>query len=121
MDEKAKRRIGASLLLAGMALSGCGASADDVHIKINPPAASSADDAVFEGWGTTLCWWANRLGYSDALSQQAAEAFCDPDNGLGLNILRYNIGGGDDYPHGLHDAGLLEQSAVSAWRLYLGV
>ena len=99
MDEKAKRRIGASLLLAGMALSGCSASADDVHIKINPPAYSSTEDTVFEGWGTTLCWWANRLGYSDALSQQAAEAFCDPVNGLGLNILRYNIGGGDDPAH----------------------
>ena len=99
MDEKVKRRIGASLLLAGMALSGCGAKADDLYIKLNLPGPASADDTVFEGWGTTLCWWANRLGYSDALSQQAAEAFCDPVSGLGLNILRYNIGGGDDPAH----------------------
>ena len=54
---------------------------------------------MFEGWGTSLCWWANRIGYSDALSQLAAEAFCDPESGLGLNILRYNIGGGDDPSH----------------------
>ena len=53
----------------------------------------------FEGWGTSLCWWANRLGYSDALSEMAASAFFDADEGLGMNIVRYNIGGGDDETH----------------------
>ncbi len=50
----------------------------------------------FEGWGTSLCWWANRVGYSDELTAQAAEAFFDKEKGLGLNIGRYNIGGGDN-------------------------
>ena len=97
--DKAKQRAGASLLLAGMILSGCGVKADDMYLKVSPSQPSSARNTAFEGWGTTLCWWANRLGYSDALSQLAAEAFCDPVNGLGLNILRYNIGGGDDPAH----------------------
>ena len=52
----------------------------------------------FQGWGTSLCWWANRLGYSDRLSQQAAELFFGTA-GLRLNIMRYNIGGGDDPAH----------------------
>ena len=50
----------------------------------------------FEGWGTSLCWWANRVGYSDELTSQAAETFFDKEKGLGLNIGRYNIGGGDN-------------------------
>ncbi len=50
----------------------------------------------FEGWGTSLCWWANRVGYSDELTDRAAVAFFDKEKGLGLNIGRYNIGGGDN-------------------------
>ncbi len=50
----------------------------------------------FEGWGTSLCWWANRVGYNDELTAKAAEAFFDKEKGLGLNIGRYNIGGGDN-------------------------
>lgn len=53
----------------------------------------------FEGWGTSLCWWANYIGYSDKLTEKAAEYFFDPEKGLGLNIVRYNIGGGDDPEH----------------------
>lgn len=52
----------------------------------------------FEGWGTALCWWANRLGYSDTLAQQSADLFYG-DEGLRMNIMRYNIGGGDDPTH----------------------
>ena len=53
----------------------------------------------FEGWGTSFCWWPNRIGYLDELSEQAAKLFFDPKEGLGLNIIRYNIGGGDDPTH----------------------
>ncbi len=52
----------------------------------------------FEGWGTSLCWWAHRLGFDDELSQSAADLFYSK-KGLGLNIMRYNIGGGDDPSH----------------------
>lgn len=48
----------------------------------------------FEGWGTSLCWWANRLGYNRNLINQAVDKFYSK-NGLNLNIGRYNIGGGD--------------------------
>lgn len=48
----------------------------------------------FEGWGTSLCWWANRLGYNKNLINQAVDKFYS-SNGLDLNIGRYNIGGGD--------------------------
>ncbi|ORX86613.1 glycoside hydrolase, partial [Anaeromyces robustus] len=53
----------------------------------------------FEGFGTSFCWWANRLGYSDSLSEKAATLFYDKEKGLGLTVIRYNIGGGDDPTH----------------------
>ncbi len=71
--------------------------AADKTVRVFPEQASPFGE--FEGWGTSLCWWANYIGYSDKLTEKAAEYFFDPENGLGLNIVRYNIGGGDDPTH----------------------
>lgn len=68
-------------------------------VVISPENASPFNGGEFEGWGTSFCWWANRLGYSDSLAQQVAELFYSKDQGLGMNIIRYNIGGGDDPEH----------------------
>lgn len=68
------------------------------YITITPQNMSKTNDGKFQGWGTSLCWWANRLGYSDELAQQAADLFFGED-GLRFNIMRYNIGGGDDPTH----------------------
>lgn len=94
-----KRRMTALLLAAGMAFSVYGANAESLYLTVDPGNASKINGGVFEGWGTSLCWWANRVGYSEKITQIAAEAVCDPVKGLGLNILRYNIGGGDDPAH----------------------
>ena len=59
---------------------------------------STTNNGIFQGWGTSLCWWANRVGYSDKLTKKSAELFFS-ENGLNLNIMRYNIGGGDDPTH----------------------
>ncbi|MCR5718582.1 MAG: discoidin domain-containing protein [Oscillospiraceae bacterium] len=67
-------------------------------VTISPDTTYAANNGVFEGWGTSLCWWANRVGYSDSLSQKAADAFYG-DDGLRMNIARFNIGGGDDPNH----------------------
>ncbi len=91
-----------TLMITGCLLTSCAGTAGrgtDQAIAVDPRNASAVNGGIFEGWGTSLCWWANRIGYSDALSRLAAEAFCDPAKGLGLNILRYNIGGGDDPEH----------------------
>ena len=68
-------------------------------LTIDPTKGSPFNDGKFEGWGTSLCWWANRIGYSDALAQQAADLLFNAETGLGMNIARYNIGGGDDPTH----------------------
>ncbi|MEV8437914.1 glycoside hydrolase [Actinosynnema sp. NPDC051121] len=63
----------------------------------------SYQQPAFEGWGTSLVWFANATGgYPDALRNRLANLLFGED-GLRLNIARYNIGGGnapdvrDDY------------------------
>lgn len=67
-------------------------------IEISTKNASKTNNGVFEGWGTSLCWWANRIGGSEILTNKCAELFFS-ENGLNLNIMRYNIGGGDNPTH----------------------
>ena len=67
-------------------------------IVLSPEDTYAINNGVFEGWGTSLCWWANRVGYSDSLAQQCADTFFG-ENGLHLNIARFNIGGGDNPSH----------------------
>ena len=66
---------------------------------IDPTKGSPFNGGKFQGWGTSLCWFANRIGYSDVLAQQAADLLYNAETGLGMNIARYNIGGGDDPTH----------------------
>lgn len=68
-------------------------------VKLDPSDASTFNNGKFQGWGTSFAWWANRIGYSDVMSEKAASLFYDSKNGLGLNIIRYNIGGGDNPLH----------------------
>lgn len=54
----------------------------------------------FRGWGTSLCWWANGVGGWDARTvDEVVRLITDPDTGLGMNVFRFNIGGGDDASH----------------------
>ncbi|MDO5558975.1 MAG: glycoside hydrolase [Oscillospiraceae bacterium] len=99
-----RSRLFSGILAAVMSLSLTAVYPSGVHLQaaavvsISPYSKSLINDGVFEGWGTSLCWWANRIGYSDSLSSQAAEMFFG-DSGLRMNIARYNIGGGDDPSH----------------------
>ena len=82
----------AALLIGGIMMTGC-THAETIKLR------HFENQRPFEGWGTSLCWWANRIGYSDELSEMAARAFFDEKDGLGMNIVRFNIGGGDDSTH----------------------
>ena len=54
----------------------------------------------FEGWGTSLCWWANNVGGWAVDKRNAlVDLVADPVNGLGYNVFRYNIGGGENPAH----------------------
>ncbi|HEY1105424.1 MAG TPA: glycoside hydrolase, partial [Agromyces sp.] len=66
-------------------------AADGTTITPNPAYAGEA----FEGWGTSLVWFANATGgYPDELREELYQAVFGED-GLDLNIARYNIGGGN--------------------------
>ncbi|MEV0643963.1 glycoside hydrolase [Phytomonospora sp. NPDC050363] len=71
------------------------------------PAAARADYAtvvdptanwgVWEGWGTSLCWWARAWGHRDDLADIMFTRAQVPFGGttlpgLGMNIVRYNAG-----------------------------
>ena len=54
----------------------------------------------FEGWGTSLAWWAYQIGgWSSSKKNQFLDLIVDPVAGLGYTIFRYNIGGGDAPGH----------------------
>jgi len=72
---------------------------DYTEVKVSMDNAILTNVSSWEGWGTSLCWWANRIGYNETLTQKSADLFFDKDKGLGLNIMRYNVGGGDDPTH----------------------
>lgn len=80
-------------------------AADEISISLDASSHSVFNDTNGDGWGefqgfgTSLCWWANRIGYDDTLTEAAASAFYDAEKGLGLKIGRYNIGGGDAPGH----------------------
>lgn len=103
--------LAAALVFTALPMDGLGQAqaagsareaAVDATVKVLPDKSSPFNDTdgdglgEFEGWGTSLCWWANRLGYDTTMTNKAAEAFFDKEKGLGLNIGRYNVGGGDN-------------------------
>jgi galactan endo-1,6-beta-galactosidase len=78
--------------ILGSALA-TGTARADATISINP----SATYGTWEGWGTSLAWWANVFGARDDF----ADIFFTTKTttydgralpGLGLNIARYNLG-----------------------------
>ncbi|WP_225221541.1 glycoside hydrolase [Microbacterium gallinarum] len=109
----------AALALVGSALTVASAPAQaagtPVRITPNPAYAS----APFEGWGTSLVWFANATGgYPDDVRQALFDKVFGED-GLNLNIARYNIGGGNatDVPPYLRPGGAVE----GWWNPDLGV
>ncbi|MEM6748849.1 MAG: glycoside hydrolase [Planctomycetota bacterium] len=69
------------------------AVAQSVTIETGP----SSRQQTFEGWGTSLAWWANEAGgWSEPQADALVELLFDDVNNLGLTYARYNIGGGQN-------------------------
>lgn len=115
--------VAAATLVTGAVFSGTAAAAtppDTVIVTPNPWFANGP----FRGWGTSLAWFANATGnygepgsikinLGDAASEKKALAYGKDlrqslydavftTDGLGLNMARYNVGGGnaDDVAYG---------------------
>lgn len=62
-----------------------------------PPALPEPLVKKWDGWGTSLCWWAHVVGsYPEPLRSDIAHRII---RDLNLNIVRYNIGGGENPAH----------------------
>ncbi|HEX5856595.1 MAG TPA: glycoside hydrolase [Microbacterium sp.] len=82
------------------------AAGTPVRITPNP----SYEGPAFEGWGTSLVWFANATGaYPEEVRQDLFDKVFG-EEGLNLNIARYNIGGGNatDVPGYLRPGGAVE-------------
>ncbi|MBD0418479.1 RICIN domain-containing protein [Streptomyces sp. TRM S81-3] len=100
------RRTRKRRLLAAAALTALATGAAQLSVPAQAePAAAAASVTVrpdpsyrqerFEGWGTSLVWFANATGdYPPEIREKLARLLFD-DDGLALNIARYNIGGGN--------------------------
>ncbi|MCH5188389.1 MAG: hypothetical protein J1F63_08280 [Oscillospiraceae bacterium] len=86
--------VAAIMLFGVMPLSALAAS--PIRVKFN----ALSDAPRFDGWGTSLCWWAEVLGGEEEAHRKViSRALFDVEEGLGLNIVRYNIGAGDNPEH----------------------
>ncbi|MGE5598499.1 MAG: glycoside hydrolase [Bacteroidota bacterium] len=66
-------------------------------IKIHP----GQEYQTMEGFGTSLAWWANVVGgWQDCdKKQHILDLLFTASSGIGLNTVRYNIGGGENPGH----------------------
>ncbi len=85
-----------------LAMTTWGPSWSATSVTVNP----EKQYQTLEGWGTSLCWWGNVVGgYSDQNRNAINGLLFAADTGLGLNIVRYNIGGGENPTHSHMQAG----------------
>lgn len=61
---------------------------------------------TLQGWGVSLAWWAKVVGgYPTAARERIMHMMFDPKTGLGLNVVRYNIGGGENPKYPIDETG----------------
>ncbi|ONI80381.1 beta-1,6-galactanase [Saccharothrix sp. ALI-22-I] len=82
----------AGVTVAGGAF-GTGVAGADATVGVDP----AADQGAWEGWGTSLAWWANVFGDRDDFADLFFTTKTVTYNGaslpgLGMNIARYNLG-----------------------------
>ena len=105
--QNARRLAVAAALLLSAPVAGA-----DTTVRPNPADVRSAS---FDGWGCSLCWWANAFGSGANADTLADLCFTTKTvnwqgvalPGLGLKIIRYNIGGGGG--GATIDSGTIEQ------------
>ena len=70
-----------------------GARADDDTAVVDPGRRFQ----TFEGWGVSLCWSGKVIGaFPEAVRNEYAGLLFSPTKGLGFNLARYNVGGGEN-------------------------
>lgn len=82
--------VAAAFAPAGLAGAERAAAAGVIPVEIDP----GTQYQTIQGWGTSLAWWAEGTGgwSSEQAKNALADALFSPTAGLGLNVVRYNIG-----------------------------
>jgi O-glycosyl hydrolase len=78
-------------IISDISLFNNGVKADtSTTVTIDP----SIQYQTMDGWGTSLAWWAKLVGeWKTNSKNEIMDLTFDKDKGLGLNMVRYNIGG----------------------------
>lgn len=98
MPRPTRRRFLRTAALAGLAGGALRAAEPGGERLVIEPA--TVWQPKFRGWGTSLAWWARMAGgFPDEIRGDLMRRIFDPAEGLGLNIVRYNIGGGENPQH----------------------
>lgn len=86
--------LNASILLMTVALVGT------AHADYTATPDPKIQFQTWQGWGTSLAWWAHVVGgFPEPARTDYMDKAFDPVKGLGLNVVRYNIGGGENPQH----------------------
>jgi len=65
----------------------------------------TVQNQTWDGWGTSLAWWGNVIGgWNNSMEDEIVDKLFNPVTGIGLNMVRYNIGGGENPTHTHMDA-----------------
>lgn len=65
---------------------------------------TSSEYQTIEGFGASACWWSQEVGGWDNIDE-IMDLLYSKENGIGLNVYRYNLGGGSE-----------ADTAISDWR-----
>ena len=65
-----------------------------VDVTVSGHGSGASAPYTFDGWGTSLAWWGETVGNWSSQQQDAVlrQLFGNPQNSLGLTVVRYNIG-----------------------------
>jgi galactan endo-1,6-beta-galactosidase len=70
----------------------------DAHSSVSISVDRSHDFGTWEGWGSSLAWWGRAVGGTQNADYYADLIYTTKETdglpGIGLNIVRYNVGGG---------------------------
>ncbi len=93
-----KFNLGTCILIASVVACGRTVSSKTGSTATNVTIDPSQTFGVWDGWGISLCWWANVFGNNNdildlAFTVKSVSIAGTSLPGLGLNIARYNAGG----------------------------
>jgi O-glycosyl hydrolase len=96
--------VGIVILISSLGNKASPSSAQGTQITVSP----DQQYQVHEGFGTSLAWWGNVIGgFPNSARNDIADLIFDPTDGLGMNIVRYNIGGSSASQGGLRPGALV--------------